>query len=291
VEAFKALSDLIWNNVKLVSPWDILDIVSVAYLIYRILRVVRKTSAGSVINGIILLLLVAWLSSWLKLNVVSYLIGQAMKMGIIILIILFQPELRKFLEQMGVNSINRLVKRRAKTEFIIECINETARACSDMSKSHTGALIVFERDIGLTDYIRTGTRVDSTLSSALLCSIFFPKTPLHDGAVIVRGGRIEAAGCTLPVSNSTSLERELGMRHRASLGVSERSDAVAVAVSEETGGISVASDGRLTRDISSDELVRTLSEALTQPEQSRQKQRGKKSRAETDASPEAKVEE
>jgi diadenylate cyclase len=245
-------------------------------MIYRILRVVRKTSAGSVINGIVILLAVAGLSSLLNLNVIRYLIEQAMKMGIIILIVLFQPELRKFLEQMGSGNINRLVRRHAKTELVRECIGATVSACSEMALSHTGALIVFERDIGLNDYIRTGTRIDSAVSPELLRNIFYPKAPLHDGAVIVRDGRIDAAGCTLPMSHSTGLERELGMRHRASLGVSERSDAVAVVVSEETGGISAAIDGHLMRDLSPQELERALTEGLAQQEQSKTKPRGKK---------------
>jgi diadenylate cyclase len=276
METAREYARLVWNNIQLVSVWDFLDIAIVAYMIYRILRVVRKTSAGSVINGIIILLAVAGLSSLLNLNVIGYLIEQAMKMGIIILIVLFQPELRKFLEQMGSSNINRLVRRRAKTHFVRECIDETVAACSEMSKSRTGALIVFERDIGLTDYIRTGTRVDSAVSSELLRNIFYPKAPLHDGAVIIRDGRIEAAGCTLPMSHSTGLERELGMRHRASLGVSERSDAVVVVVSEETGGISAAIDGQLLRDISSQELSAALADGLTQPEAGKPKPRKKK---------------
>ncbi|MDR1299126.1 MAG: diadenylate cyclase CdaA [Oscillospiraceae bacterium] len=278
METAREFAGLVWDNIRLVSVWDFLDIAIVAYMIYRILRVVRKTSAGSVINGIIILLAVTGLSSLLNLNVIRYLIEQSMKMGIIILIVLFQPELRKFLEQMGSSNINRLVRRRVKTELVRECIDATVAACSEMSRSRTGALIVFERDIGLTDYIRTGTRVDSAVSSELLRNIFYPKAPLHDGAVIVRDGRIEAAGCTLPMSHSTGLERELGMRHRASLGVSERSDAVAVIVSEETGGISAAVDGRLLRDLSPQELERALTDGLAQPEQSKPKPRKKKVR-------------
>jgi diadenylate cyclase len=279
MEAARELAHLVWNNVKLVSVWDVLDIAVVAYMIYRILRVVRRTSAGSVINGIILLLAVAWLSSLLELNVIGYLIEQAMKMGIIILIVLFQPELRKFLEQVGSSNLNRLVKRRAKTELMRACIEATVAACSDMSGTRTGALIVFERDIGLTDYAVTGTRIDSVLTPELLRSIFFPKTPLHDGAVIVRSCRVEAAGCMLPMSQNTGIGRELGMRHRASLGISERSDAVAVVVSEETGGISVAADGVLRRELPAAVLDKILMEELMQSEQGRQKQRKKKVKA------------
>ncbi|MDR2356969.1 MAG: diadenylate cyclase CdaA [Oscillospiraceae bacterium] len=279
MEAARELLHLVWNNVKLVSIWDILDIAVVAYMIYRILRVVRRTSAGSVINGIMLLLAVAGLSSFLKLNVISYLIEQAMRMGIIILIILFQPELRKFLEQVGSSNLNRLVKRRVKTELVGACIEVTVAACSDMSGTRTGALIVFERDIGLTDYAVTGTRIDSMLTPELLRSIFFPKTPLHDGAVIVRNCRVEAAGCMLPMSRNTGIGRELGMRHRAALGISERSDAVAVVVSEETGCISMATDGVLKRDLPPPALEKMLVEELMRPEQGRQKRRKKKVKA------------
>ncbi|MDR1590284.1 MAG: diadenylate cyclase CdaA [Oscillospiraceae bacterium] len=278
MEAARELAQLVWNNVKLVSVWDVLDIAVVAYMIYRILRVVRRTSAGSVINGIILLIAVAWLAGpgFLDLNVISYIIGQAMKMGIIILIVLFQPELRKFLEQVGSSNLNRLMKRRVNTELARACIEATVAACSDMSGTRTGALIVFERSIGLTDYVVTGTRVDSLPTPELLCSIFFPKTPLHDGAVIVRDGRVAAAGCMLPMSQNTGIGRELGMRHRASLGISERSDAVAVVVSEETGGISVAVDGKLRRELPAPVLEKMLEEELTQPEQGGQKRRKKK---------------
>ncbi|MDR1217939.1 MAG: diadenylate cyclase CdaA [Oscillospiraceae bacterium] len=277
MEAVRELAYLVWNNIKLISVWDVLDVAIVAYLIYRILRVVRRTSAGSVINGIALLLAVTGLASLLNLNVISYVIEQAMRMGVIILIILFQPELRKFLEQVGSQNFNRLLgKRRVNTQLVRACIEATAAACSEMSKTRTGALIVFERDIGLTDYVTTGTRIDSATSSELLRSIFFPKTPLHDGAVIVRDCRVEAAGCMLPMSHNTDLGRDLGMRHRASLGISERSDAVAVVVSEETGGISVAIDGLLRRDLPTAILEEVLADELIQPEQVKPKQRRKR---------------
>ncbi|MDR3278868.1 MAG: diadenylate cyclase CdaA [Oscillospiraceae bacterium] len=262
MNAIQALPQLAWSYMKTVDFGDVLDIAIVAYLIYRVLRVVRKTSAGSVIKGVVLLLAVVWLSSLLTLNVVSYLLGQAMRMGVVVLIVLFQPEIRKFLEQMGSRNLKFIFQRGVKTGITEAGIEYAAAACHDMAKTKTGALIVFEREIGLADYEATGTMVDSSVSVELLKNIFYPNTPLHDGAVIIKDGRIKAAGCMLPMSSNGNLSRDLGMRHKAGIGISERSDAVAVIVSEETGTISVAVDGMLKRHLARETFSKLLRNEL-----------------------------
>ncbi|WP_242941102.1 diadenylate cyclase CdaA [Sporobacter termitidis] len=250
------------NFIQTVSIWDILDILIVAYLIYRIITVVRKTSSASVIKGIILLLAVMWLSSLLNLNVINYLLGQTMKLGVLVLIVLFQPELRRFLEQMGSSNFRMVFARKVKIGYMEACISNTVAACMEMSRKRMGALIVFEREIALVDHIKTGTKLDAILTAELLKSIFFPKAPLHDGAVIVRDGRISAAACMLPMSSNINISRDLGMRHRSGIGMSEVSDAVVVIVSEETGSISVAIDGMLKRHLAHETFEKLLRNEL-----------------------------
>lgn len=257
-EFFRVILSLIMNA----KHWDILDILIVAYLLYKIITVVRKTSSGGVIKGIILIIAVMWLSSLLNLNVISYLLIQTMKLGVLVLIILFQPELRRFLEQMGSSNFRYFFGNKAKLGNIEAVIQNTVAACIDMSKKKTGALIVFEREITLIDYTKTGTRLDSILSAELLKSIFFPKSPLHDGAVIVRNDRILAATCMLPMTSNTSISRDLGMRHRAGIGISDVTDAVVIIVSEETGSISVAINGMLKRHLAHDTFEKLLRNEL-----------------------------
>lgn len=262
MESVREVLLILLNFIQTVNIWDILDISIVAYLVYRLITVVRKTSSGSVIKGIIVVLAVMWLSSLLNLNVINFLLGQTMKLGVLVLIVLFQPELRRFLEQMGSSNVKLFFVRKAKTDFMEAVIVSTVAACKDMSKKKTGVLIVFEREIALVDYMRTGTKIDSLMSVELLTSIFYPKNPLHDGAVIVRGGRISAASCMLPMTSNTKISRDLGMRHRAGIGMSEVSDAVVVIVSEETGSISVAIDGMLKRHLAHDTFEKLLRNEL-----------------------------
>ena len=257
--AVRGTVDLLWNLILTIRIWDALDILIIAFVIYKILTVVRKTSSANIIKGIVLLLIVVWLSSLLKLNMLSYLLGQAMKMGILVLIVIFQPELRRFLERMGSGSSRlNILRRYDKSEYLESCIKDTVGACVALSETKTGVLIVFERYTGLDDFAKTGTKIDSAISTDLIENIFYPNTPLHDGAVIIKGGRISAAGCMLPLSGNTNLSRELGMRHRAGIGISERTDAVAVIVSEETGSISVAIGGMLKRHLSAETFEKLL---------------------------------
>jgi diadenylate cyclase len=250
------------NFIQTISIWDILDIAIVAYLIYRLITVVRKTSSGRVIRGIIVVLAVMWLSSLLRLNVINYLLGQAMKLGALVLVILFQPELRRFLEQMGSRDLRYIFGKKVDISVLEASIKATVAACIDMSKKRTGALIVFERDISLDEVIKSGTKLDSVLSFELLTSIFFPRSPLHDGAVVVRGGRVVAAACVLPLTTNTNISRNLGTRHRAGIGMSEMSDAVVIIVSEETGSISVAVNGMLKRHLAQDTFEKLLQNEL-----------------------------
>ena len=263
VNAIRGTFDLLWNLILTISVWDILDIIIVAFVIYKILTIVRRTNLANIVKGIVLLLLVVWLSSLLRLNMISYLLGQAMKMGILVLIILFQPELRRFLEQVGGGSSRlNMLKRPNKNEYIEGWIESTVNACVALSETKTGVLIAFERHMSLDDFIRTGTKIDSSISAELIENIFYPNTPLHDGAVIIKNGRIVAASCMLPLSSNMNLSRELGMRHRAGIGISERTDAVAAIVSEETGSISVAVGGMLKRHLSAETLEKLLKNEL-----------------------------
>jgi len=242
--------------------WDLVDILIVTYLVYRVLTFLRKTSASSVIKGIAFILIVALLSNLFKLSVLSYLLRQVLQMGIVVIIVLFQPELRKMFEQMGTSRLNFLFRRRGRYENIEACIQCVVSAGEAMARNETGALIVFERSVGLNDYAVTGTRVDAYMTSELLQNIFFHNSPLHDGAVIVRDGRLLAASCMLPLSNNVNLSRDLGMRHRAGVGISERSDALVVIVSEESGTISVATDGMLKRHLTMDTFMELLRNEL-----------------------------
>lgn len=269
---------IIWSIFLNITISDVIDIVVVAYLILKLLTVVRKTTTSSVIKGIVFLVALIWVSSLLELTMVTFILGETMKLGLLVIIVLFQPELRKFLEQFGSRNWSLIFKPKVQNAHIETSIAYTISACFEMSKTKTGALIVFEREIGLGDYIRTGTRVDAVMSVELLGNIFFHNSPLHDGAVIVNGGRIVSAGCMLPMSNNANLSRELGMRHRAGIGISERSDAIAVIVSEETGSVSVAIDGMLKRHLARDTFEKLLRNELiseSEPRESRFRRRRK----------------
>ena len=256
MDAIVRILDDIWSLLlslrQTIRIWDIIDILIIAFLIYRILAVMRKTSASSVIKGIVFLLLIAWLSNLLNLNVVTYLLNQTLQMGVLVLVVLFQPEVRKLFERVGSSRLNLIFRKRAKLDNAEAILRNVISAVVSMAENRTGAIIVFEREVGLNDYVATGTRLEANTTSELLQSIFYQNSPLHDGAVLIRDGRILAAACTLPMSNNINLGRDLGMRHKAGVGISERSDAVAVIVSEQSGTISVAVDGMLKRQLTPD---------------------------------------
>lgn len=240
---------------------DIIDIIIVAYLIYTLILLIRRTNLYNVAKGLVIFLLVMWSSDLLHLSMISFILRKAAELGLIALVILFQPELRRLLERVGSTVLRSSGKNSGATEME-RAITETVSACADMSASRTGALLVFERKIRLNDIIASGTPVDSAVSAELIKNIFFNKAPLHDGALIIRNGRIAAAGCILPLTGSTNLSKELGMRHRAGIGMSEQSDALVLIVSEENGSISCSIDGSLKRHLTKEVLEELLQKEL-----------------------------
>ncbi len=267
----KVLSILenIGNYLVLIRVSDVLDIAIIAFLVYSLLRLVKSTRAENILKGVVIFLLALGVADILQLNAVFYIMSNLVQVGILTIIVLFQPEIRQILERVGSRNI-KLFKMfdtaQQKTE-LETAIDQTVIACSEMSQSKTGVLIVFERNIRLDDMVRSGTTLDAAVSSELLKNIFFVKAPMHDGAVIIRHGRILGAGCMLPLSKNVNLSRDLGMRHRAGIGMSENSDAVVVIVSEETGSISVAIGGMLKRHLMPETLSKLLRNELMPPEE------------------------
>ena len=253
---------------------DVLDILIIAFLLYKLLTLVRSTKAASLLKGLLVFFAVLALSYICQLNGIYYILSKMMEMGVLALIILFQPEIRRILEQVGSRRIIAFFSHSEAGTVMEQTIGQTVLACTEMSQSRTGALIVFEREIMLDELVRSGTVLDASVSSELLKNIFFVKAPMHDGAVIVRHGRILGAGCMLPLSKNVNLSRDLGMRHRAGIGMSENSDAVVVIVSEETGSISVAIGGMLKRHLKPETLENLLrNELLPQEDSDGAKQR------------------
>ena len=252
--------------VRTIALTDWLDIVLMAYLLYRALKLVEVSRAASLGRGVLFFLGAMLISSEyvLRLNSINYILRNIVTTGVIALIVIFQPEIRRLLEQVGssrLGSFNPFAHAR-QTSVIETAITQTVDACEEMSASRTGVLMVFERNLELDDIARTGTVIDAQISSQLLKNIFFVKAALHDGAVVVRGGRLLAAGCILPLSHNANISRDLGTRHRAGIGMSENSDAVVVIVSEETGAISVAIRGMLKRHLTRQTLEKLLTNEL-----------------------------
>ena len=264
MEKVLALLENIGNYLLLIRVSDVLDIVIIAFLVYNLLRMVKSTRAENILRGVVAFLVVLGLADILQLNAISYIMKNLVQVGILAIIVLFQPEIRQILEKVGSRNIKMLrVFNDPKQQSELEtAIDQTVVACSEMSQSKTGVLIVFERNIRLDDMVRSGTTLDAAVSSELLKNIFFVKAPMHDGAVIIRHGRILGAGCMLPLSKNVNLSRDLGMRHRAGIGMSENSDAVVVIVSEETGSISVAIGGMLKRHLKPETLNKLLRNEL-----------------------------
>ena len=238
---------------------DILDILIVAFIIYRAIWFVRRTNSYNLAKGVIVILVALLLSYVFDLRMIYFLLSHAVEIGLLALVVLFQPELRRVLERMG-RSFS--ATRTASTPEMETAIAETVQACTDMSASKTGALIIFQRSVSLSSIMATGTIVNADVSAELLKNMFFNKAPLHDGAAIIRDARLAAAGCVLPLTAQTNLSKELGMRHRAGIGLSEQSDALVIIVSEESGAISVALDGALKRHLSGDRLDEILHQEL-----------------------------
>ena len=226
---------------------DIVDILIVAYLIYNVIMLIRKTNSYRLAQGVLLILIALWLSGVLKLTMFNRILQKTVELGLIALVIIFQPELRRLLERMGSKALPRFGAKPLETLGMDNVISQTIAACTQLSATKTGALIVLERHTNLSEIVRTGTPVNSAVNLEVLGTIFYEGTPLHDGAAIIENGRIKAAGCVLPLSNNLDLGKDMGTRHRACLGIAENSDAIAIVVSEETGIISMAKNGVLIR--------------------------------------------
>ena len=241
---------------------DIIDILVVSFLIYTGLRVVRSSSAARVAWTVLVLLIATWLTSVFDLYACNWILNKILELGFISLVVIFQPEIRRAMERFGGKFFLNLVDPASKKSVEESAIEATVSACEIMSKERVGVLLIFERSVSLEEYFKTGTLIDAKVTEQLLRNLFFPKASLHDGAVIVRGGRIAAAGCVMPLSENTHLSSDLGTRHRAGIGTSEVSDAVVVIVSEETGTISVAIGGMLKRHLAPQTLEKLLSNEL-----------------------------
>ena len=241
---------------------DIIDILVVSFLIYTVLRLVRSSSAARVAWTVLVLLIATWLTSVFDLYACNWILNKILELGFISLVVIFQPEIRRAMERFGGKFFLNLVDPASKKSVEESAIEATVSACEIMSKERVGVLLIFERSVSLEEYFKTGTLIDAKVTEQLLRNLFFPKASLHDGAVIVRGGRIAAAGCVMPLSENTHLSSDLGTRHRAGIGTSEVSDAVVVIVSEETGTISVAIGGMLKRHLAPQTLEKLLSNEL-----------------------------
>lgn len=240
---------------------DIIDMSIVAYVFYKLFMLIRETRAEQLIKGLLVLLIATKLSEWSRLYVTNWILRNTMTLGMIALLIVFQPELRRALEYIGRSKFLTKSIVEIADEDLNKKIDDIVEAITYLSRNKIGALMVLERETGIGDVIETGTPIRGEISTAILINIFIPNTPLHDGAVIIRKGKVEAAGCVLPLSENPNLSKELGTRHRAGLGITERSDAVAVMASEETGAISVAIDGKISRYLDAKTLKRILRNA------------------------------
>lgn len=242
----------LWNQivyaVSNVRPFDILDILIVAWIIYKAIEFLRETRAGQLVKGIVILIITYAVAKWFELAVLSWLLSAIVDSALIVLAVIFQPELRRILERVGQTKLARSQLLYDDYSGIADCIDKISKAAGMMQENKIGALIVFERKTQLGEIINTGTVIDASPSVSMVNNIFFPKSPLHDGALIVRDGRLYAAGCILPLTQSQFFSSQLGTRHRAAIGMTENSDAVVLVVSEETGNISIVYNGQITRD-------------------------------------------
>ena len=252
----------LWNVFHRPGLSDVADILIVAVIIYYLLMMTRQTRASAVLKGLVLLLVATFVSDLLGLTALNWLLMSVVNNGAVVLVILFQPELRKALEQIGRGAI----RERATGSESAQIVSEITHCMLNLSRRRVGALIVIEQRIGLKDVVETGTTLNSEISSALLENIFEPNTPLHDGAVVIRGNRIMAAACILTLSEGKGISRELGTRHRAAIGITETTDAISLIVSEETGTISVAREGHLTRHLDRAGLEQVLTSIYQQKE-------------------------
>lgn len=256
----------VWNQfvytISNVRVFDIIDILIIAYIVYKAIEFLRETRAGQLVKGIVFLLALYAFAIAFELAVLRWLLSAVFGSVIVAIAIIFQPELRRLLERVGQTRIGNLQSGGDESEEIVSSVNKICKAAGQMQKTKTGALIVFERKTQLGEIINTGTVVDAAVSESLVNNIFYPKSPLHDGAVIVRDGRIYAASCILPLTQSTDFSSQLGTRHRAAIGMTENSDAIVLIVSEETGTISIAFNGQITRNYTVESAFNEIKDKL-----------------------------
>ena len=237
---------------------DIIDILIVAAAFYKLFMLIRETRAEQLTKGILALFVFTKISEWIELYTVYWILEKTMTVGVLAILIVFQPELRRALEYIGRSSFFTKSFIEVKDESLSQIVDEIVEAVASLSRQKIGALVVIERTTGLSEVVETGTKINGKVSSDLLINIFIPNTPLHDGAVIIKEDMIKAAGCFLPLTDNTSLSKDLGTRHRAALGISEKSDSLAIVVSEETGAISIAESGSLARYLDTKTLEQIL---------------------------------
>ncbi len=257
-DIMSTLRNMVWNLTHRIRITDMIDILIVAVIIYELLLLTRHTRGSALLKGLFLLIIIALLSNLLGFISLNWLLTAILQNGAIVLVVLFQPEFRKALERMGRSRVFRKGARKGLDVDRDTIIAEIIQTIMDLSKRRVGALIVFEQQTGLQDVVETGTRLNAVISAPLLENIFEPNTPLHDGAVVIRDREVAAAACILPLAEASGVSRELGTRHRAAVGISENTDAIVLVVSEETGIVSLARDGALTRPLT----VKALEEIL-----------------------------
>ncbi|MGI6712322.1 MAG: diadenylate cyclase CdaA [Bacillota bacterium] len=251
-----------WNYLKITT--QVIDIVIMAFVLYKLLMLIKGTRAVQLIKGIFVLLIASNISDWLNLFTIKWILDKTWNTIFVALAVIFQPELRRALEQLGRGQFFTRTSHDMGAGDVLRLVDEITRCVLQSAKNRIGTLIILERETGINDYIETGIKIDGVVTAEFLTNIFVPQTPLHDGATIIRGNRVVAAGCFLPLSDNPYLDSSLGTRHRAALGITEISDAVAVIVSEETGTISVAFEGKLLRYLDENDLRDKLQELLIQ---------------------------
>ena len=269
--AIRSFFQEMFSSIPPLGVMDIVDILVVAFLIYKLMLIIRSTSAARVARSIMLLLVATWLTDVVHMYTLNWILTRFIEVGIIAIVIVFQPELRRALERFGGRTMLRFADPLSSRSVEQNAIAATVTACEIMAKERVGVLLVFERRTSLEEYFKTGTLIDAKVTDQLLRNLFFKNSPLHDGAVIIRHGRVAAAGCVLPLSENTHLSSDLGTRHRAGIGMSEASDAVVVIVSEETGTISVAIGGMLKRHLAPQTLEKLLTNELLPEENYKKK--------------------
>ena len=257
-DVLRQLTNMRWS--------DYLDIIVVAYLIFKITPLLRSAGALRILKAVVMVLIISAVTDVLDMYALNFLVNQLLSVGLLAIVVLFQPEIRRVLDHLGNVQLSKFLGIEHQTQEMDTVISQTVMACETMGRERVGALIVFARDNPMDEYFKTGTMIEGQVSEQLIRNIFFPKASLHDGAMIIRDGRVAAAGCVLPLSDSNRLSADLGTRHRAGVGISEASDAVVVIVSEETGTISVAVGGMLKRHLAPQTLERLLRSELIRVE-------------------------